>query len=223
MKILYVLLLAIQAGLQPVVISAAQEKPESVLARMEGTLAAMASFQTDFEQSSSAMMAATPLRQKGRLYFRKPDAMRWEYAAPEKNIYVFKDGLLLSYFPEDNQLWRQRLPKEKYETEILALLAGKGGLARKYIVEDNPFPDTAPGSAQLKLTPREEGEYDHLLLEIDRKTALIRRAIFFDWGGNKTEFAFSRLKSRGKLADSLFEIKVPPGCEIIDDTGPIKR
>jgi len=28
-------------------------------------------------------------------------------------------------FPEDNQLWRQTIPKEKYETEIMALLAGR--------------------------------------------------------------------------------------------------
>ena len=142
---------------------------------------------------------------------------------PRKNIFVFKAGLLLSYFPEDNQLWRQNIPPEKYETEILALLAGRGGLAKKYIVEDSPFPESAPGSAQLKLTPREEGEYSYLLLEIDRKSALIRRAIFFDWGGNRNQYVFTRFKSGVRLADAVFEIKVPSDCEIIDETGPIKH
>jgi len=201
----------------------AQETPQAVLARMEKTLGGIGAFQADFEQSSYSMTVSRPLLQKGRLTFRKPDAMRWEYAGPEKSIYVFKDGLLLSYFPDDNQLWRQRIPKEKYETEILALLAGRGSLTLKYIVEESPFPGAAPNSAQLKLTPREEGEYSYLLLEIDRAGALIRRVIFFDWAGNKTEFAFSRFKTGIKPADDVFQIKVPKDCEIIDDAGPIKR
>jgi len=96
-------------------------------------------------------------------------------------------------------------------------------MAQKYIVEDSPFPESAPGSAQLKLTPREEGEYTYLLLEIDRKTAVLRRAIFFDWGGNRSQFVFRRLKSGIRLPDSVFEIKVPPDCEIVDEAGPIKR
>jgi outer membrane lipoprotein carrier protein len=209
--------------LAAVCLAAAQEAPEAVLARMERTFGGMTAFQSDFEQTSSSTATAVPMTQKGRVYFRRPDAMRWEYDAPEKNVFVFKAGLLLSYFPEDNQLWRQNIPPEKYESEILALLAGKGGLAKKYIVEDSPFPESTPGSAQLKLTPREESEYSYLLLEIDRKSALIRRAIFFDWGGNRSQFAFSRLKSGVRLADSIFEIKVPSDCEIIDETGSIKR
>jgi len=202
---------------------AAQEPPQAVVARMEQALSSLTTLQADFEQSYYSATVQTPLRQKGRMYFKKPDAMRWEYTTLEKNIYVFKDGLLLSYFPEDNQLWRQRIPKEKYETEILAFFAGQGGLSQKYIVEDNPFPGGAAGNAQLKLTPKEEGEYSYLLLEIDRASALIRRAVFFDWGGNKREFAFSKFKTGGKLDDGLFRIKVPADCEIIDDAGTVKR
>jgi outer membrane lipoprotein carrier protein len=203
--------------------TAAQEPPQAVLARMERAFAGMTSFQADFVQSATSMTTMAPLPQKGRVFFRRPDAMRWEYGSPEKNVYVFKAGLLLSYFPEDNQLWRQRIPPEKSQSEILDLLSGKGGLASKYVVENSPFPESAPGSAQLKLTPREEGEYSYFLLEIDRPSGLIRRAIFFDWGGNRTEFTFSKLKPGARLADATFEIKVPKDCEIVDETGPLKR
>jgi outer membrane lipoprotein carrier protein len=201
----------------------AQETPQTLLARMEKTLASIDAFQSDFEQFSYSQAVSKPLFQKGRLTFRKPDQMRWEYAAPEKNIYVFKDGLLLSYFPEDNQLWRQRIPKEKYETEILALLAGRGSLTRKYTVEDSPFPGGGPGIAQLKLTPKEESDYAYVLLELDRAGASIRKVIFFGWGNDKQEFAFSRFKTGIKPSDDLFQIKVPKDCEIIDETRPIRK
>lgn len=201
----------------------AQETPQTLLLRMEKTLASIDAFQSDFEQSSYSQAVSKPLFQKGRLTFRKPDQMRWEYAAPEKNIYVFKDGLLLSYFPEDNQLWRQRIPKEKYETEILALLAGRGSLAQKYAVEDSPFPGGGPGIVQLKLTPKEDSDYSYLLLELDRAGASIRKVIFFGWGNDKQEFAFSRFKTGIKPSDDLFQIKVPKDCEIIDETRPIRK
>jgi outer membrane lipoprotein carrier protein len=201
----------------------AQETAEAVLNRVEKALAAIDAFQADFEQSSVSQAVSKPLVQKGRLIFSKPDRMRWEYAAPERNIYVFADGLLLSYFPEDNQLWRQKIPKEKYETEILALLAGRGSLTRKYAVENSPFPGGGPGLAQLKLTPREESDYSYLLLEIDRAAASIRRLIFFGWGGDRQEFAFSRFKTGIRPAADLFTIKVPKDCEIIDETGIVRK
>ena len=153
------------------VLSAAQETPQAIIARFERNLAALASFQANFEQTSFASAIATPLKENGRLYFKKPDLMRWEYTNPEPKTYIYKDEVFLSYFPEDNQLWRQRLPKEQYETEILALLAGQARLAEKYIIESSPFPGWERNSAQLKLTPREEeGENAYILLEIDRKT-----------------------------------------------------
>lgn len=203
-----------------------QESTPSALAAltgMERAFAAMTSFQADFRQTSTSLAAAAPMTQQGRVYFQRPDAMRWEYGEPEKNIFVFRAGLLLSYFPEDNQLWRQRIPPDQNQAELLNLLSGKGGMAARYIVEENPFPESAPGSAQIKLTPREEGEYTYFLLEIDRRSGRLIRAIFFDWGGNRTEFAFSRLKPGAKLADSVFEIKVPKDCEIVDETVPVKR
>jgi len=53
-------------------------------------------------------------------------------------------------------------------------------------------------------------------LEIDEKTWLIRKAIFFDWAGNKTEFRFSRMKTNVKIPQSFFELKVPSDVEIIE-------
>lgn len=203
---------------------AAPEAPKDIIARLEQNLSALSSFQANFEQTSFASSVATPLKENGRLYFKKPDLMRWEYIDPEPKTYIYKDEVFLSYFPEDNQLWRQRLPKEKYETEILALLAGQARLAEKYVIESSPFPGGEKNAAQLKLMPREEeGENAYILLEIDRKTWMILRAIFFDWAGNKTEFTFSRIKVNPRFSKDLFDLKVPPDCEIIEDEGPRKK
>jgi outer membrane lipoprotein carrier protein len=201
----------------------AQTSPQDVIARLERNLASLQSFQADFEQTSYSNSIAIPFREKGRLHFQKPDRMRWEYTSPEPKTFVFKEGLLLSYFPEDNQLWRQKIPPEEYENEILAILAGRARLTEKYKVEPSPFPEAGPDAAQFKLTPKDEGETAYLLLEIDQKSWMIRRVVLFDWANNKNEFAFSRMKINPRMGKDLFEIKVPPDCEIIDGDTPPKK
>ncbi len=207
----------------PVLFWPPQESPQDIVAKVEQRLAALQSFQADFEQAYYATTISNPLKERGRVYLKKPDLVRWEYKDPEEKVIVFKAGLLLTFIPEDNQLYRQQLAKEQYETEILAVLAGQGHLVDNYVIEPSPFPGEGVHVSQLKLIPKEEGEYTHILLEIDKRTWFLRKAIFFDWAGNKNEFSFSKIRTNARLPDGLFEIKVPPDCEIIDDTEPRKK
>jgi outer membrane lipoprotein carrier protein len=198
--------------------------PQEAVARLEKTLAALTSFQADFEQTSYLATMARPLREKGRLSVQKPDMMRWEYEGAEPKTYVYRRGLFLTYVPEDNQLIRQRLPEEQSGADMRGLLTGKVRLSEGFTVEDSPFPGGAPGAVQIKLTPKEqEGETNYLLFEIDSRDWMVRRVVRFDWAGNKTEYAFSRFKANPKLPKDAFEIKVPADCEIIDDPGPRKK
>ncbi len=201
-----------------------QGTPPEIVARFEKALRSLTSFQADFVQTSTSSSLSTPLREQGRLAFKKDDLMRWDYTAPEKKTFVFNAGLLQSYFPEDNQLWRQRIAPEEYETAIPAILMGRARLAETYAVEASPFPGATPGTPQLKLTPKAEGEEgSFILIEIDPATWMLRRAVLFDWAGNKTEFAFSRFKANPRLDVRFFEIKIPPDCEIIDGEPPRKK
>lgn len=198
--------------------------PQEAVARLEKTLAALTTFQADFEQTSYLASMARPLREKGRLSVQKPDMMRWEYEGPEPKTYVYRQGLFLTYIPEDNQLIRQKLPEEQSGADMRRLLTGKARLAEGFAVEDSPFPGGAPGAVQIKLTPKEqEGETNYILLEIDAKDWMVRRVVRFDWAGNKTEYVLSRFKANPKLPKDAFEIKVPADCEIIDDPGPRKK
>lgn len=202
---------------------AVQVTPQEAVARLEKNLLALETLQADFEQSSFQTSVSTPLREKGRVVFQKPERMRWDYTDPEPKTFLFKEGLLQSYFPEDKQLWRQRISPEQYESNILGLLSGKSRLVERYTVESSPFPGAGPNAAQVKLTPRQEEETDYILLEIDRATWLLRRVILFDWAGNKTEFVFSRAKTNTRLSRDAFDLKVPPDCEILEGEAPRKK
>lgn len=186
---------------------------------LQQALKAITTFQARFEQLYYSMSISEPLREKGDLFLQKPDRMRWNYKTPQDKVFLYKEGVLEMYLPEENQLTRSPVSKEALESDIFGIFLGTMSFRDAYAVEDNPFPTDATRVRQVKLTPKTEGDYSHILLEIDETTWLLRRAIFLEWAGNKREFVFSQIKTGVRIPAKTFTLKVPPGTEIIDDTG----
>jgi len=196
---------------------------EDAAVNIEKRFSSLRSLQADFEQIEYSASISTSLSEKGKFYFQRPDLMRWEYQAPERYTYVYKAGVSLAYYPDDNQLFRHTLTPEEKDPEIFALLTGKQSLQDNYQVEPADFPSEKKSSVELKLTPKKEGDFSYILLGVDEKTWLIEKAVFFDWAGNRREFLFSRIKVNPHLSPNLFELEVPPDCEIIGDLSPLKK
>ncbi len=190
---------------------------DDVILNVERKLRSLRSLQANFSQIYYSSSVSTPLNEKGKFYFQKPDWMRWEYKDPEEKIFLYKEGTSLMYFPEDKEVIQSDLSKEKYESEILTLLSGQKNLKDDYTVEFSPFPSDSQKTWKVKLTPKKESDYTHVLLEIDEKTWLIRKAIFFDWAGNKQEFQFSQIRTDVRFPRKVFELELPPDVEIIKD------
>lgn len=189
---------------------------EEVAQKTEAQLRSYQTLQAEFEHLYYSSTMATPLRETGTCYFQKPGLMKWHYENPEEKIFLLKDSIIESYFPEDNQLLRSSYEKED-ESNILLLLSGKQGLLENYTAEFSPFPTENSDVLQIKLTPKGEDKESFILLEIGTKTWLIQKAVFFDWTGNKSEFHFTRIRLNSTLSKKTFEIKVPKGTEIITD------
>ncbi|MDH7511399.1 MAG: outer membrane lipoprotein carrier protein LolA [Clostridiales bacterium] len=197
--------------------------PQQVAQNIEKRLASLRSLQADFEQAYFSSSISTPLKEKGKVYFQKPDLMRWEYLEPEEYVYLYKKGLSLAYFPEDNQLFRRVLTPEEKESELFTLLLGQASLEASYTVEPASFPSEKKDPLQIKLVPKQGGNISYILLEADEKTWLVQKFILFDSAGNKQEFHFSRIRPNPRLPANIFELDIPPDCEIIDDYLPIKN
>lgn len=188
---------------------------EDVALRLEKKLLSLNSIKANFNHFYYSKSLTTPLREKGKFYFKKTGLMKWIYQEPEEKIFLYKEGKFEFYDIENNQLYRGSLSEEN-ASEILDLLSGNIRLQANYHVEFSQFPSDEAHTFQVKLTPRKEDEYSSILLEIDKKTWLIRKAIFFDWIGNKTEFHFSQIKTNVPLPQNIFELKTPPDVEIIE-------
>ncbi len=199
------------------------QSPQDAALNIEKAFASFRSLQADFEQSYYSASLTTPLLEKGRLYLQKPELMRWEYAEPERNVFVYKEGVSLAYFPEDNQLFRHALSPEEKDWAIFSLLTGRARITDNYTIEPAEFPSDRKSPLQIKLTPKTEGEISYILLEADPGTWLLDKAIFLDWAGNKQEFRFRTFKLNPRLDPRTFELDVPADCEIIDDIPPVQK
>lgn len=192
------------------------QSAEDVALRLENNLRALQTFEARYEHIYYSAIVSTPLREKGKFYFKKPNLMRWESIEPENNIYLYKGNKFQYYFPEDNQLMRGSLLEEESEIEILDILTGEKNLLDFYSVEFSPFPTESPKNAQVKLIPKEEDNDSFILLEIDKRKWVICRAIFIDWEGNKKEFQFSRIKTNHSLPRDIFKLKIPKDVDIFE-------
>jgi outer membrane lipoprotein carrier protein len=201
----------------------AGETPEATARAVEQKLRTVSSIQADFEQFHFSMSVSVPMHGKGRFYFQKPDLMRWEYDEPEKQVFLYADGVFQFYIPDENRLIRSRVSRERFESEILALFSGTRRFAETYRIEAAGFPTENRAADQIMLNPLEEdGELAYILLETDRKTRNILKAVLFDWAGTKQEFRFRRIRTGQRFPAGTFILDVPPGTEILDDDDIIR-
>ncbi len=187
--------------------------------RLEAAVKSIRTLRADFQQLYYAASVTEPIVESGELFLRKPDLMRWEYRKPEKKVFLAAAGRFEMYLAADNQLVRSAIPPEAYDSDIIGILIGSRSLLDTYRIEDVSFPTNSIDIRQIKLTPLKETEFSHILLEVDDRTGLLVRAIMVEWAGNKREYRFTRLKPNAELPGGIFELKPPPGCEIIEDHG----
>jgi outer membrane lipoprotein carrier protein len=197
--------------------------PEQAVRNLDAAFVSLRSLEADFEQEYFSTTIATPLRESGRFTFQKPDSMRWEYKDPEPHVFVVKEGKVWDYVPEDNQMVVTALSAEQKNSAIFALLTGRAKVEDNYVIQAAEFPSDRRAAVQVKLVPRQEGEFSHILIEIDTATWLIDRIVTLDWAGAKQEFVFRRFRLNARLPESTFEVKVPAGTEIIEDAPVPKR
>ena len=217
------LLILAAALLAPTPSSAAAVTAGQAVANLEKALKSITTLEGRFEQLYYSMSVSEPLREQGDLFLQKPDRMRWTYKSPQDKVFLYKDGVLEMYLPEDKQLTRSPVDPEALKSDIFGIFLGTMSFRDAYAVEDNPFPTDAARVRQVKLVPKTEGEFSHLLLEIDETTWLPRRVIFLEWAGNKREFIFSQVRTGVHIPAKTFTLKVPPGTEVIDDTEAGRR
>lgn len=174
--------------------------------------------EADFSQTTNYAGFDTPIVSKGRLYFKKPGLLRWEYTEPNRNQVVINGGKVWIYTPELAQVIVRPFTEATYSQIPLRLLAEAHHLDRDFDIEES-LGETGgpPGLRWMLLRPKQtDGNLKTIDIGIDSKKHLIMRMKITESTGGTSEIIFEGFRLNKGIGDKTFVFKPPAGTEVIE-------
>lgn len=196
-------------------ITAGQARPSALqtAAAVQQKYDRVRDFTADFTQTYEGGVLNRKSTERGTVRIKKPGKMRWEYAAPDKKVFVSDGRKIYSHIPADKQVIVGDVPSDDEATTAVLFLAGKGNLTRDFTVK---YVDDGGGGLALRLDPRQkQRDYDWLVLGVDPTTLQIRSLTAADQQGGRSTFHFTNYRENSGLADGVFTFKIPKGADVI--------
>ena len=191
---------------------------EEVAERVQHFYAETEDFQAAFVQEYTDIAAAETSQSRGRVYFKKPGMMRWDYYhadRDERDRMLVADGdYFWVYEYEYQQVFQQCLEESQLPT-ALRFMMGEGDLLEEFEVEladastaDNPV---------LELEPREPtADYRKLEFVLDGSSFEVARSTLYDPYGNTNEIQFHDARVNQNLSADGFEFEPPEGARLLN-------
>jgi len=189
---------------------------EAAIAGIEQFYRKVTDFKASFAQEVRRAHLPRPLKKSGKVYFKAPGKMRWDYTQPERVYYVSDGDTLWSYEQETKQCIKMRVTdSELYDS--LKFLFGQGDLRESFDISASTAAEA--GEVGLALVPKKsQSNYKSITLFADAKTFEIRRTQLVDPLDNVSIITFDQA-SYEPLKDDGFKFKPPKGATVQDLTG----
>lgn len=167
-----------------------------------------------FSQESTLEAMNITDKATGRVWFKHPGMMRWEYETPDEHAIITDGKTLWIYRPADNQV---------VVGDALAYFGnGKGAsflsnikLVKEEFVVEKP-PSQKPGFYTLELTPREKTlDLKQILLHIDKESFLVKHVVTENAYEDKTRITFKNIVLSESIPPGKFQFAIPPGADVM--------
>ena len=187
------------------------------VARLEALLAPLATFEADFEQVVTDADGLALETSTGRMTLSRPGRLRWEVREPWPQLVLADGSSLWVHEPDLEQVTVRPLAGALEGTPAMLLLEAPGSLVTHFAVEGE-------GNGRFRLLPRDERSlYQALHLEFGADEVgaamLPRSLVIVDHMNRTTRVRFTHATTATLPATELFEFEVPPGTDLIGETG----
>ena len=174
---------------------------------------------TDFTGAFTQRYTFTLLRRtqesKGRVSFKKPGLMRWDYAEPQPKAFVVDGKRLWIHQPVDHNAFVNACFQQDGLTASVAFLWGAGKLREQFEVRWFAGTFGAKEDLHLELLPKDANTiFAKLILVVDPTTSRVKQSVVVDPQGNVNQFVFTDLAFNRRLSDTLFRFTPPPGTHV---------
>ena len=185
----------------------------TVASRLQARYDETGGFQADFVQKVKSATLGQTLTSHGKVFFKKPGRMRWEFAEPQQ-LLVANGRALWLYQPSEQQVIKTPFQHAFNSQTPVSFLTGVGRLEEDFFVQTQSENEKI---YQLRLTPKKAAEAIGLLdVEVSKKTFDILQAMVTDPLGNTTRVRFTNIDRETDMADELFSFTLPPGVDLVE-------
>jgi outer membrane lipoprotein carrier protein len=187
---------------------------EPIVDALQRNYDATVDFIADFRQETEVKTLGRSLKASGKLSFKRPGKMLWNYETP-KGQFVLADGKhLFFYQPEQNQVIKSPL-KNAFRGDIpLSFLLGLGNLKKDF---NTTLKASDESQNVLRLEPKgEAGGQNEILIGASKATSDILWVSVRDAASNLTTLRFSAMRKGVGIKDSLFQVQIPNGADVVE-------
>lgn len=212
------LLPALAGAAEPV---AAQDLPDLVQKRYEE----LKTFRADFTQELTNVSSGEVDKREGKIQFRQPSQVRWETAAPEKELLVVGPEYAWDYIPDEELAIKYGVSALLDSKTILRFLSGQANIKEDFVVKTEwPGADEVRAKwgkelTVLQLVPKEaEPGMVLAFIGVEPTTGLLKQVMIVDFYGNGNEVRLSNVETDVDLPADMFNFTPPAGTQVEDNT-----
>jgi outer membrane lipoprotein-sorting protein len=163
------------------------------------------SISADFVQEKHLPILAKPLISEGHLFYRRPDALRWEYISPVKSILLMHDGDVRRFVESDRGLVEDASVRLQAMQFVMPEISGwLGGQ-----FQNNPMFDASlEGVNKILLIPKDPGMarfIQRIELLMSDRPGVIDEVLIFESDDAFTRMVFNHTQVNPALDDRLFQ------------------
>jgi len=190
------------------------EPTNELIAKIQQEYDQTRSLEADFIQKTRSKAASMGTSARGRLFFLKPRAIRWDYEQPRQQFVINEDEAWL-YVPEEKTIYLYDAAQIINSPVVLSFFSGLGQLGEMFSITQLPSESGPPPRYRLLLLPREaESPVSQITLWVDPRSYQVVGIQTEDPLGNINEITFSNIQLNPPLDPSWFALKVPEGVRV---------
>lgn len=187
---------------------------QQLVERVQSFYEKTADFEADFEQVYTYKAFRRVQKSSGKVIYKKPALMRWEYQKPSARTFVLAGERVYAFDPEAKLLTRAAISSSQLSASV-TFLWGQGKLAKEFSIAKKAC-STCQGML-LELTPlKNDPRFRRVLLDVDPTTAQVLRSIVVDPDGSENAIAFRKLVVNTGVDEAAFKLAPPPGTQVQD-------
>lgn len=186
---------------------------DKIVSSIENFYKKIEDFSGDFSQEVIRKFPKRLFHREGKVFFKRPGFMKWDYINPEKIQYIYDGEILWIYQVEDFIVYKQNVKKNELYNSLRFLSTKEVKLKEEFDISIKG--KNKNGVVKLKLKPKREENFKTLFLFVEPSSGEIKETLLIDQLNNESHIIFKNISYK-EVDKNLFKFEPPKGVKVQD-------